>query len=241
MIKDYRPYYIKKLDLNYREWYVEHFLRPQFRYLGTGCTFMKPWHVQVFGWPVDLGDYANVITTPDHRVRLTVWARHEDEGFISIGKYSLICPGVRISAATGVTIGDSCMMASSVYITDADWHGLYDRLDYIGSSAPVTIGNNVWVGDSAIVCKGVTVGDNSIIGAGSVVRKDIPANVVVAGNPARVVKELDPERPMVTRAEWFADPGKLAKEINDIDRNMLGRNTLLGWIKSMILPEKIVK
>jgi acetyltransferase-like isoleucine patch superfamily enzyme len=202
---------------------------------------MKPWHVQVFGWPVDLGDFANVITTPDHRVRLTVWAKHKDAGFISIGKYSLICPGVRISAATGVTIGDSCMMASSVYITDADWHGIYDRLDYIGSSAPVTIGNNVWVGDSAIICKGVTVGDNSIIGAGSVVRKDIPANVVVAGNPAQVVKELDPGRPMVTRAEWFADPEKLAGAINDIDRDMLGSNTLLGWLKSMILPEKIEK
>jgi acetyltransferase-like isoleucine patch superfamily enzyme len=236
--KDYRPYYIKRLDLKFREWYVEHFLRPQFRHLGTGCTFMKPWHVQVFGWPIDLGDFANVITTPDHRVRLTVWGRNEGEGFISIGKYSLICPGVRISAATGISIGDSCMMASSVYITDSDWHGIYDRLDYIGSSAQVTIGNNVWVGDSAIVCKGVTVGENSIIGAGSVVRKDIPANSVVAGNPAVVVKELDPEKPMRTRAEWFADPEKLARDIIGIDKDMLGSNTLLKWLATAIFPDK---
>jgi acetyltransferase-like isoleucine patch superfamily enzyme len=52
----------------------------------------------------------------------------------------------------------------------------------------------VWVGDSAIICKGVRIGENSIIGAGSVVRKDVPPNCVVIGNPARVVKKLDPAR-----------------------------------------------
>jgi acetyltransferase-like isoleucine patch superfamily enzyme len=238
LIKDYRPYYIKRLDLTFREWYVEHFLRPQFRHLGTGCTFMKPWHVHVFGWPIDLGDFANVITTPDHRVRLTVWGRNQGEGYISIGKYCLICPGVRISAASGVTIGDSCMMASSVYITDSDWHGIYDRLDYIGSSAPVRVGNNVWIGDSAIICKGVAIGDNSIIGAGSVVRKDIPSNSIVAGNPAAVVRELNNDQPMRSRAEWFTDPEKLARDIIGIDRDMLRENTLRGWLTSLIFPAK---
>jgi acetyltransferase-like isoleucine patch superfamily enzyme len=236
--RDYRPYYIKRLDLKFREWYVERFLRPQFNHLGMGCTFMKPWHVHVFGWPIDLGDFANVITTPDHRVRLTVWGRKQGEGFISIGKYCLICPGVRISAASGITIGDSCMMASSVYITDSDWHGIYDRLDYIGSSAPVRVGNNVWIGDSAIVCKGVTIDDNSIIGAGSVVRKDIPANSIVAGNPAKVIRELDTENPMRTRAEWFTDPEKLARDIIGIDKDMLKGNTLMRWLTSLIFPAK---
>ncbi|HQJ08242.1 MAG TPA: acyltransferase, partial [Deltaproteobacteria bacterium] len=183
MIKDYRPYYIKKIDLLFRDWYTEHYLRPQFRHLGRGGTFMKPWHVVVFGGPVDLGDFANVITTSDHKVRLTVWGAEKGKGSISIGDCCLICPGVRISSATGITIGDSCMMASSVYITDADWHGIYDRTDYIGGTEPITIGNNVWIGDSAVVCKGVTIGDNSIIGAGSVVTRDIPGNTVAAGNP----------------------------------------------------------
>ncbi len=95
MRKDYRPYYLKRLDLNFRKWYVEHFLRPQFQHLGKGCTFMKPWYVQVFGWPVDIGDFATVISTPDRRVRLTVWGREKGDGFIKIGKYSLICPGVQ--------------------------------------------------------------------------------------------------------------------------------------------------
>lgn len=238
MRRDHRPYYLKRLDLGIRTFYVEHFLRPHFRRLGVGCTFMKPWHVHVFGWPVDLGDHANVITTPDHRVRLTVWGRSEGQGFISIGNCCLICPGVRISAATGITVGDSTMMASGVYITDSDWHGIYDRLDYIGASRPVSIGTNVWLGDSVIVCKGVTIGDNSIIGAGSVVTGDIPANVVAAGNPARVIRELDPDRPMVTRAKWFSDPARLERDIETIDREMLAGNTLAGWIRSVVFPKR---
>jgi len=238
LIHDHRPYYIKKFDLRLRDWYVEHFLRPQFRHLGTGGTFMKPWHVQVFGWPIDLGDYANVITTSDHKVRLTIWAEKDKEASISIGDYCLICPGVRISAATSISIGDSCMMASSAYITDADWHGIHDRTDYIGKTAPISIGNNVWIGDSAIVCKGVTIGDNSIIGAGSVVTRDIPANTVAVGNPAAVVREIDTDIPFKTRADWFSDPEKLAYDIDAIDRDMLKGNTLFGWIRSLVFPAK---
>ncbi len=238
MIKDYRPYYIKKLDLLFRDWYAEHFLRPQFRHLGRGCTFMKPWHVNVFGGPIDLGDFANVITTSDHNVRLTVWGAEKGKGFISIGNYALICPGVRISSATGITIGDSCMMASSVYLTDADWHGIYDRTDYTGRSEPIVVGNNVWIGDSSIVCKGVTIGDNSIIGAGSVVTRDIPANAIAAGNPAVMLRELDPAQAIKTRADWFADPGKLQADIEEIDRDMLKHNTLFGWLKSLVFPQK---
>jgi acetyltransferase-like isoleucine patch superfamily enzyme len=238
LIRDYRPYYIKKFDLRFRDWYAGHFLRPQFRRLGKNCTFMKPWHVHVFGAPIDLGDYANVITTPEHKVRLTVWSAEKDKGFIAIGNYCLICPGVRISSATGITIGDSTMMASGVYITDADWHGIYDRTDYIGGTAPVVIGSNVWLGDGSIVCKGVTIGDNSIIGAGSVVTRDIPPNVIAAGNPAVPLRDLDADRPMKTREHWFADAAKLERDIDAIDRDMLKGNTLLGWLKSIAFPGK---
>ncbi len=57
-------------------------------------------------------------------------------------------------------------------------------------ATPVTIGNNVWLGGGAIICPGVTVGDDSVIGAGSVVTRDIPPGVVAAGNPCRVVKSI---------------------------------------------------
>ena len=103
---------------------------------------------------------------------------------------------------------------------------------------PVQIGNNVWVGDSAIVCKGVTIGENSVIGAGSVVTSSIPANTIAAGNPARVVKPLDADRELKTRADWFADPAALLEEIDGIDRKKLAGNTYFDWIRSSLFPSK---
>ena len=56
---------------------------------------------------------------------------------------------------------------------------------------PVTIGNNCWIGANSVICPGVTIGENTVIGAGSVVTKDIPANVVAAGNPCKVIREIN--------------------------------------------------
>jgi len=238
MRRDHRPYILKRIDLNFQKWYANHFLRPQFEHLGRGCNFMKPWHVEVFGGPVSLGNYATVIATPDRKVRITVWSDLQESGKIGIGNFALICPGVRISAATEIVIGESCMLAQGVFVTDSDWHGVYDRSLAIGNTAPVKIGNNAWIGDSAIVCKGVRIGENSVIGAGSVVVRDIPANAVAAGNPAAVLKYLEPGRPVKTRAEWLADPGKLAAQFDLIDRHLMERNTWTGWIRSLIQPRK---
>jgi acetyltransferase-like isoleucine patch superfamily enzyme len=236
--RDHRPYFVKRLSHRFEVWYVNHFLRPQFEEFGQDTTIMKPWCVEVNGGPIFLGDYANIIATSDNKVRFTVWSSREGEGFIRIGKYSLICAGVRISAATEITIGDNCMLANRVYVTDADWHDLYDRSMFVGQSSPVRIGNNVWLGDSAIVCKGVTIGDNSIIGAGAVVVKDIPPNVVAAGNPAVVLKHLDMDKPMQTREDWFSIIAQLTAEVKENEKNNLKGNTLWGWIRSMVFPLK---
>ncbi len=238
MRRDHRPYILKRLDLGFQRWYAERYLRPQFDHLGKGCTCMKPWHVELFGGPVSLGDYSTLIATPDRKVRLTVWSDLRGKGRIAIGGYCLICPGVRISAATEITIGESCMLAQGAFVTDADWHGLYDRSEPIGQTAPVHIEDNVWIGDSAIVCKGVTIGKNSIIGAGSVVVKDIPTDAVAAGNPAVVLKHLDPGRPVRTRADWLADPGALAAQFDLIDRHLMRDNTWFGWLRSIIRPRR---
>lgn len=238
MRRDHRPYVLKRLDLGFQRWYADRFLRPQFEHLGRGCRFMKPWHVEVFGGPVSLGDYATVIATPDRKVRLTVWSDLSGRGRIAIGRFALICPGVRISAATEIAIGESCMLAHGVFVTDSDWHGLYDRSLSIGNTAPVKIGDNAWIGDSAIVCKGVRIGENSVIGAGSVVVRDIPDNAVAAGNPATVLKYLEAGRPVKTRAEWLADPGKLAAQFDLIDRHLMEANTWTGWIRSLIRPRR---
>jgi acetyltransferase-like isoleucine patch superfamily enzyme len=236
--RDHRPYILKRLDLNFQKWYVKHFLRPQFEHLGQGCSFMKPWHVEVFGGAIFLGAYSTVIATPDRKVRLTVWSDLHGRGRIEIGNFALICPGVRISAATEIVIGESCMLAQGAFVTDSDWHGVYDRSLAIGNTAPVRIGNNVWIGDSTIVCKGVQIGENTIIGAGSVVVRDIPANAVAAGNPAAVLKYLEPGRPVKTRAEWLANPMELAAQFDLIDRHLMGRNTWIKWIRSLIQPRR---
>jgi acetyltransferase-like isoleucine patch superfamily enzyme len=235
--RDHRPYAVKRLFLRWQQYYVRRFLRPQFDTLGRGHHFMRPWYVELFGAPIALGHYATVIACADARVRFCVWPDQAGEGLIRIGDYSLICPGVRISSACRVTIGHSVMMANRVYLTDSDWHDLYDRTA-AGRGAPIRIGNNVWLGDSAIVCKGVTIGDNSVIGAGAVVVSDIPANAVAAGNPARVVKTLDPARPMKTRRDWFADPAQLSRDFQVWDQALLQGNTLGHWFRYLVWPNR---
>lgn len=237
MLRDHRPYWLKKVYLRWQRFYVERYLRPQFAALGAHATFFKPWHVEIFGGPVEMGACPNVIANPDKKVRFAVWSSQDGKGRISIGDYCLICPGVRISSAASIDIGDGTMLASGVYITDSDWHGIYDRIS-MGPAKPVVVGANVWLGDQAIVCKGVTIGDNSIIGAGSVVTRDIPANVVAAGNPARVVKKLDPKTRFKTRADWFAKPEQLKSEIDGLDRTMLKKNRLHFWLRHLIWPRR---
>ncbi|MBW4617347.1 MAG: sugar O-acetyltransferase [Desmonostoc vinosum HA7617-LM4] len=90
-----------------------------------------------------------------------------------------------------VHIGDNVLCAPYVQIYTA-YHPVEPEIRLTGRelAAPIMIGNNVWIGGGAIICPGVTIGDCTTIGAGSVVVKDIPANVVAAGNPCRIIKML---------------------------------------------------
>jgi maltose O-acetyltransferase len=91
-----------------------------------------------------------------------------------------------------VRFGDNCMLAPGVHIYTAT-HPLdpTERNSGREYAKPIRFGNNVWIGGSSVINPGVTVGDNVVIASGAVVTKDIPANVVVGGNPARVIKQLD--------------------------------------------------
>lgn len=93
-----------------------------------------------------------------------------------------------------VTIGDNVLFGPAVQIYTAT-HPIsaVERRKWLESARPITIGSDVWVGGGAVICPGVTIGDRSVIGAGSVVTRDIPPDVFAAGNPARVVRRLDEE------------------------------------------------
>jgi maltose O-acetyltransferase len=90
-----------------------------------------------------------------------------------------------------VIIGDNVMFAPNVQIYTAG-HPVHpdSRNSGYEYGIGITIGNNVWLGGNTVVNPGVTIGDNTVIGAGSVVTKDIPANIVAAGNPCRVIREI---------------------------------------------------
>ena len=92
---------------------------------------------------------------------------------------------------TDIFIGDNCMIGPNVTIATAG-HPILPALREVGYqfNIPVHIGRNVWIGAGAVILPGVTIGDNSVIGAGAVVSKDIPANVIALGVPAKVVREI---------------------------------------------------
>jgi acetyltransferase-like isoleucine patch superfamily enzyme len=164
------------------------------------------WNVVVYGPNISIGKNVVFVGADGYRTTLSSVKIGSNVGSIRIGSDVLVMNGVRISSAAGITIGDGCMLANFCYLTDSDWHDIYDRTNYPGRSMPIVLERGVWIGDSAIVLKGVKIGENSIIGAGSVVTKNIPANVVAAGNPAKVVKKLDPGRIRV-HGDWKKGSG----------------------------------
>ena len=198
---------------------------------------LNPQHLKIFGENISIGDYATLICSSDKKIDISTWQTDKLNGSISLGNYILISPGTSIRSAESIDIGDSTMIASDVVITDSDWHGIYDRTDYVATPKPVKIHKNVWIGEKSIILKGTQIGENSIIGAGSVVHGDIPPNSIYAGNPAKEVKKLD-EGSFVTREELFNDSSTYLQDLNIIEENMLGNNSFFGWIKSMFWPKK---
>lgn len=98
--------------------------------------------------------------------------------------------GAQIRCQERITLGDNCAIARNVLIMDFDAHLItYEDGTTNRVTAPITIGNSVWIGAGATVLKGVTIGDNAIIGAGAVVTKDVQANTIVAGNPAKPIRQ----------------------------------------------------
>jgi acetyltransferase-like isoleucine patch superfamily enzyme len=131
------------------------------------------------------------------------------EGTCSVGDFTLL-NGVLIMAEERIEIGSYCLMSWNVGIADSDFHPIEPaqrRIDALALAPyyekrperpklltrPVKIHDNVWVGMGAVILKGVEIGENSVVAAGAIVTKSVPPNVVVAGNPAVIVKQLEPK------------------------------------------------
>ncbi|MEO1625906.1 MAG: acyltransferase [Bacteroidota bacterium] len=119
------------------------------------------------------------------------------KGRLKLGKRFCINRYSRIVAHESIEIGDHVTIGQMVSILDHDHRYLMQqdalRLDGY-RTAPIRIGSNVWIGDKCTILKGVTIGDNVVVGAHTLVHKDVPSGVVVAGQPFKVLKELTSQK-----------------------------------------------
>ena len=142
-----------------------------------------------------MGDKIRIRTSPISNFiglnRRSIIATHSKDAEIIIGD-NCAFSAIVIGARESVIIGNDVMVGANVLITDFDWHSMKidERQHGIPKSKPVIISDNVFIGYSATILKGVSIGRNSVIGANSVVTKNIPDNVVAAGNPCKVIKSV---------------------------------------------------
>lgn len=116
-------------------------------------------------------------------------------GVLNIGK-NVGITNTSIICTDGITIGDNTIIGAGSMIMDSNFHSIYweERRVALGVSTavhkPIVIENDVFIGTNCIICKGVTIGSHSVVAAGSVVVKDIPANEMWGGNPAKIIKKI---------------------------------------------------
>ena len=133
-----------------------------------------------------LSDRSTVRIGPDVLLAHDVSLHLRDRGaVIEIGAGTFVNHRTELVAHERVRIGRDCLLAWDVLVLDSDSHAV----DGGTVTAPVTVGDRVWIGCRATVLKGVTIGDGAVVAAGAVVVHDVPARALVAGNPARVVRE----------------------------------------------------
>ena len=110
-------------------------------------------------------------------------------GRIEIGNHTFVNYGSSIAARASVKIGSYCHLGHYTFVMDNDQHDVVRHTE-LPQSDPVIIEDHVWIGSKAIILPGVRIGSRAVIGAGSIVTKDIPPRCVAAGNPARVLRHL---------------------------------------------------
>lgn len=131
-----------------------------------------------------VGDHVHLDSTLG-RLELVVL----EGGCLEIGNNIFINCGTSIVASAHVRIGNGCLIGRDVMVMDCDFHRVADKTwDTTGS--PIVLEDRVWLGNRVIVLKGVTIGHDAVVGAGAVVTRDVPPRTIVAGNPARAVRQF---------------------------------------------------
>lgn len=166
------------------------YLRLQKVNLGVKTCFMGRPIIKNRG-TILIGDKVTLSSFPDGEFCRTRIITNNKDSKITVGNNAIL-RGATIWASTEITIGEKFLAAPYAWIVDNDAHGIDParRGNRYAESAPIKIGNNVWIGYRAMVLKGVSIGDNTVIGAGAIVTKDIPANSIAAGVPAKVIKTI---------------------------------------------------
>ena len=110
-------------------------------------------------------------------------------GRVEIGDHTFINYGSSIAARASVKIGPHCLLGHYTFVMDNDQHDIIRHAE-VPQSGPVIMEDHVWIGSKTVILPGVRIGSRAVIGAGSIVTKDIPPRCVAAGNPARVLRQL---------------------------------------------------
>lgn len=149
--------------------------------------------VRVWGRPVVEAE-GRLIVRPRVQIRSTVATTElvvYRGGLLEIGERAFINYGCSIAASEHISIGPRCSIGTHVMMMDNDFHRIEpERRDESPESKPIILEENVWVGGRSIILGGVTIGAGSAVGAGSIVTSDVPPRTVVAGSPARIIREL---------------------------------------------------
>lgn len=175
---NYKGRYLKVFSTLFKKlkFRIRSYLKNGKLYISRGCILEKGFSIQCSGTDAEIKIGDNFYARENGHIIC-------EDGNLVIGNDSFLNYNVSITCLDRIDIGESALIANNVVIVDHD----HDKFGGF-LTAPVKIGNHVWIGANATVLKGVTIGNHAVIAAGAVVNKDVPEKSVAAGVPAKIIK-----------------------------------------------------